>query len=408
MDGKPDLKVIFLVENVFSHRDYDRYGIDFFKHYQIDVQVWDLSPVLHPNYFDQQKNNVLQNIEIITVFHESSKVLKAISALPPKCVVISVVNFTLQSLFVYRALSKKNALLGLLSNNAVPPRYGNSGIAKSLTNKLHDRISLPRIFNAIFRRIPIKSLGGKPANFVIAGGTRSLDNGENKYALLLAPSTEVVWAHTMDYDVFRRCDDVDAADGEEIGIFIDQNFPFHPDRLWKKRLSFDIDIDEYFSTLRSFFTFIEKELGVRIVIAAHPKSDYGELPDYFGGRKVIRGNTAQLVSISRFVITHYSTAINFSILFEKPILLVTTREFAKTFRQGYIQTMSGLLKKHIILANDPKDKDFESEMLINQDAYQTYKEEYIKKNNSPNKLLWEIVTDYLRGHDGLQVEQLEN
>ncbi len=388
-------KVIFFVENVFTSRDYKRYGIELFQERGLVVEVWDLSPILHQKYFNQQKGSELEKFEIRRIFHTSHLILKAISELSENCVAISVVNLTPQSLSIYRALSKTGTILGLLSNNAVPPRHADHGVAKIIKNKLEDKISLRRIFNGIFRRLPVRVLGVKPADFVIAGGTRSLDNAMNKYAQLFSPSTETVWAHTMDFDTYLSSKETEPVETENIGVFIDQNFAFHPDRFWKKRLSFDIDIDEYFHALRKFFSYLEDALEIRVVIAAHPKSNYDTLPDYFGGREMIKGNTAQLVRKSQLIITHYSTAVNFSILFSKPVIFVTTRGLKGTFRQGYIRTMSRLLKKEIILADDPGLLNYEDELSVDQDAFLAYKEEYIKRCGSSEKYLWDIVIEYL-------------
>ena len=110
---------------------------------------------------------------------------------------------------------------------------------------------------------------------------------------------------------------------------------------------------------------------------------------------MIKGNTAQLVRKSQLIITHYSTAVNFSILFSKPVIFVTTRGLKGTFRQGYIRTMSRLLKKEIILADDPGLLNYEDELSVDQDAFLAYKVEYIKRCGSSEKYLWDIVIEYL-------------
>ena len=67
-----------------------------------------------------------------------------------------------------------------------------------------------------------------------------------------------------------------------------------------------------------FFDYIEHKFHVRIIIAAHPKSNYDAKSDYYQGRTIIKGDTARLVKDSSFVIASQSTAINLAILFNKP------------------------------------------------------------------------------------------
>lgn len=385
--------IIFWVETVFNQRDFERYGIKNIKCRNVSVEVWDLSAFLFPEYHRLNKHTIITGLSELKIFYSLNDILTAIDQLPDNIAIISVVNFTIQTWPVYRALSKSKATLGLLSNNAVPPQYNTGGFARNISNKLRGKISLSRIQRAIFRRTPIRFLDTNAADFVIAGGTRSLDNGINKYSQLINAESEILWAHTMDYDKYLS--DSKAQRESNTGVFIDQNFYFHPDRLRKKSLSFQIDIDEYFGYLNEFFLFLEKEMGIQIVIASHPKSNDEEMRKCFGSRKIVRGMTAELVKESLFVITHYSTAVNFAVLYKKPVLFITTTAFEQTFRHGYIKIMSSLLNNQIINIDNLSSLNVNEYLKVDRSAYEEYKLAYIKRNDSPLKNLWEIVVEYL-------------
>jgi hypothetical protein len=59
-------------------------------------------------------------------------------------------------------------------------------------------------------------------------------------------------------------------------------------------------------------------LDLTVVIAGHPCGHYEKRPDFFQGRKVIQGKTAELVKNAKLVILLESAAINFAILYKKP------------------------------------------------------------------------------------------
>lgn len=108
-------------------------------------------------------------------------------------------------------------------------------------------------------------------------------------------------------------------------VFCDQFFPEHPDFEYLGGIN---RIDEikikYRNELNSFFDYLEKKYSVRIVIAAHPKSNYKG--DEFGGRDIIRGKTMELVKNAEFSVVHGSMSISYSVLFNVPIILAMTDE----------------------------------------------------------------------------------
>ena len=66
--------------------------------------------------------------------------------------------------------------------------------------------------------------------------------------------------------------------------------------------------------MNSFFNMIENN-GLKVIIAAHPKSDYKINP--FEGREIYKYKTNELVKNSTFTMAHMSSSINFSVLHNK-------------------------------------------------------------------------------------------
>ncbi|MEK7783941.1 MAG: hypothetical protein AAB658_00780 [Chloroflexota bacterium] len=182
----------------------------------------------------------------------------------------------------------------------------------------------------------------------------------------------------------------------KMGVFLDEYLPFHPDYDRLKLTPFS-SAGAYYPGLRRFFGFLEREHGARIVIAAHPHSRYEDRPeDYFGGRPVVQGKTLELVRKAGFVIAHSSTALNFAVLFRKPVLFITTDSLQRSQRMARsIQAMAAWLGKTPVNVDAPLNQDWKKELAVDTEAYARYREAYIKTAGSPDKPVWQIFADHL-------------
>lgn len=111
-------------------------------------------------------------------------------------------------------------------------------------------------------------------------------------------------------------------------VFLDEFFPLHPDLLHFSR-NHRADPEAYYRTMNAFFDRYEKRTGLRVVIAAHPKSDYG--PAAFGGRETVKYRTVELVRDAEAVFLHSSASLTFALLFDKPLALLCTSGYRRTF-----------------------------------------------------------------------------
>lgn len=136
------------------------------------------------------------------------------------------------------------------------------------------------------------------------------------------------------------------------------------------------------------------------MIAAHPRSDYPGKPDCFEGRSIIQGKTASLIRDSSFVIAHSSTAINFAVLYQKPVLFITTDELQKKVSGMdiiglYIPAIAAELGKVPVNIDHISGFCWEREMAVDADAYHRYKNNYIKKEGTPEEPMWEIFYSFI-------------
>jgi hypothetical protein len=131
------------------------------------------------------------------------------------------------------------------------------------------------------------------------------------------------------------------------------------------------------------------------VIAAHPRSEYERHPDYFGGRAVIRGRTAELVRTSGFVVAHASTALNYAVMFERPVVFITTDQIDASPGLGrYISDLAARFgSPHVNLDRPPGT--WQTPQSIDRQAYTRYRAAYIKREGTPERPCWQIVADEL-------------
>lgn len=119
-------------------------------------------------------------------------------------------------------------------------------------------------------------------------------------------------------------------------VFLDQYLPFHPDfKIVNKET---LEPERYFALLNKYFDYLEVTYDLKVVIAAHPKSNYSK--ETFGGRKIVKYLTNELSRDCEFAIAHFSTAISFPIFYNKPIMFIYTDEFIKLYSTSYMKTVN--------------------------------------------------------------------
>lgn len=379
-----DRKVVYLIDHPMGQRDYDRFGIQVLLAHGLTVEAWDFSPFLNPKVFTGYQVPDPIRFDGIRIFKTNHEALKAIRRADQGTIFIMLIGYCSKSRAIYRSISQKGLCYGVVLANAVPPE----GV------KLNDRFkrllkSPGTLINSLFVRLPAGWFGIQPPNFILAGGTNSV------FAYpLLEPQCQIIWCHTLDYDLFLKAQENSEQIQPEYAVFLDEYWPFHADFL-AEGLPFPVTPEAYYPKLVNFFERVESDLGLEVVIAAHPRSNYESLPDYYRGRRVIRGKTIQLIRNAKLVLAHNSTSLNFANLYQKPVVFLDLVLGAKFL--GYIvEEMATAFGKKPISLTETLNIDWGKELIVDENAYLRYREAYIKKSGSPDKPFWHIVTDFLK------------
>jgi len=380
-------RIIFLLEGYFSQRDYQRFGIETLRENGFHVEVWDMTPVLYNRY---SRSYSIPDYHGLSIFDDRRQAYGRLSDLTNSDFVVNFVSYYFDNLWVYSALSKSSARYAVFCANALPVAEEFRFLRKKEVLKdLFSMKSTTLLLKRAYMRAPFQFLGIKPVSFVFAGGNKCM-----QYHYPISKDTEVLWIHTLDYDIYlkeknRNCTERD------IAVFIDEFMPFHHEYAMFK-LDPPIEAERYFTILDRFFESVEKRTGYEVVIAECPEADYEDAPDYFRGRKRFKGQTGSLVHESKLVLGHYSTALNFVNLFQKPIIFMSCSDFRKKAVEYHIQEMAKWFGKSPIFIDEVQDINWGLELKVSKEHYDDYRNSYIKTEHSQDLPFWQIVANRLK------------
>ena len=384
-------RIIFFIVSPFNLWDYQRFGIEILQQNDFKVEVWDITPILLPIFYNSYTPPDSFDYEGLTLFSKKNELYSKISVLKNSDFVINIIPYNFESLWIYRALSKSETDYAVFMANALPNMHSEKLKIIFCYKKFKKmfKASPKNILNHIFQRLPFYLFGVKSAKICLAGGEKCLVHYYPTDA-----NTEVLWAHTLDHDLYLKERNNPSIE-RPIAVFIDEYLPFHPDYI-VAGIKPCIAPERYYFLLNKFFKLIENQLGLEIIIAAHPRSNYENHPNYFEERKCIRGQSVKLIRESKLVLSHSSTAINFANLFYKPVIFLTSCELNRSYQGPFIKEMAKRFGKKPIFIDKDNDIDWEFELTVNKNHYNNYRSDYIKTKHSEDLPFWQIVANRLK------------
>jgi hypothetical protein len=231
-----------------------------------------------------------------------------------------------------------------------------------------------------------------PADYVIVSGEHA-----RRTAAARAPNARIIETHNFDYDAFLQLQArPPAVAARPYAVFLDQDIAFHPEYLFDNLKPY-VTPERYFPAVCASLRALGASLGLELRVAAHPRASYARRDvDYFEGIPVEYHKTAELIRGASVVVCHTSTAIQYAVLFEKPLVFITTDELAVTSLGSYAEKFAEILGKHAInIDRSAAPVDWTQEARVDHAAYDAYRNDYIKIDGSDAKPLWQIVIDHL-------------
>jgi hypothetical protein len=183
----------------------------------------------------------------------------------------------------------------------------------------------------------------------------------------------------------------------KIIVFIDENIPLHPDfKIFYGYVYTTEDVISYRSAMKRVFDSLESRYGMKVVIAAHPKSKYsgGE----FGERDIVYGKTCELILSSAMVLSHNSVADSYAILADKPIAYIYPNLFKRISNDSRNYKLLMEKAKQLGLNTYNIDED-PVDFIIPRKVEHNIRKNYIYSNltskESENKQSADIIANYL-------------
>ena len=387
------MKFIYLVKQPLVPRDFARFGLDLLLARGHDITILDLSELIHPENANEQsevERDPRLSLQVVRNIEELKGEMETLRASDLIFFLIESQGWSRATSPILKIVAKTETPYLILAPAFVPGLGIQSEKAGGWKSVQSGFLRLPKldILNSIIARLPRAWLGIPEAGYIVYNGRVSQrQNG------LAGITTIPIIAHTTDFDNYLRLMER-KTEPKNQAVFIDQFAPFHPEAKVLK-IEGAVEPEHYYKSLRSLFDRIENELGLKVVIAGHPRADYQPFGNVFGDRKIFYGDTADLVTKSRLVLAHFSTAIGFAVMFRKPIMLLTSRELYdyhhshKHIYEGFSQELGGPLHS----LDHPEAIDLSNPLALNNNLYDRYIENYIKTPGSPSKYMWDIVLD---------------
>ncbi|OIO68535.1 MAG: hypothetical protein COW19_01355 [Zetaproteobacteria bacterium CG12_big_fil_rev_8_21_14_0_65_55_1124] len=379
------VSIIILTEVPLSRRDYERFGIEILSRHFF-VRVLDCTAWINPSFWGENATIGYECPERlkITAWDELEGQLTRLSG---QYIVIDYLGDCSTALYVRQYLKKKRVLRVLVRCGLIPEpnslerirrasRQG-SFVMRGIRKVLRDGLSLIR------PKLPQADMA------VVAGEAALRDRRVQK--------AEHIWVHSFDFDVYLRCRGKGKETDVPYAVFLDSDLAFHADfELGGENPM--VTAERYYPAINHFFDRFELLTGLKVVIAAHPRSRYDLRPDLYGHRIPVLHKTCELVKDASLVMTTQSTAISLAVMCNKPILYLNTDEHENCDYIGYMYEAASALKSNIINIDHFSDAELNlvDLMEVSDDAYRYYMNTYIKHPGTPDAPIWEIFSAYIQ------------
>ena len=381
-------KVVFLLDQPFDARNFERFGIEQWRRRGWSIEVWDLTPLVHADVWRSflQSGRTARCFEGYHQITSADDLRRRLAADGRVDYYVDIAGDTLNGIRAKLHLAWTGAVRIVLAVGSLP--VAGSEVKEGRLRRAWKAFQggPSRVASAMYGRA-VAWLA--PPGLVVVSGTNSLR------MMARWANREIVKAHNLDYDLYLQfCAEGQGADAG--AVFLDQDFCFHPDYAYDSIPAWATP-DRYFATTRSGLETIARALNCHARVAAHPRSTYErDHGDVFGQIPIDRGQTAALIRDCSVVVCHSSAAIQLAVLFEKPVIFVTTDELAASPGGPSIEKFASELGKRVInLDADLSNIDWRSELTIDRERYDAYRRRHVKLDESPDRLLWEIIMDHI-------------
>jgi len=402
-------RIIFVTNYPIDKRDAKRFGFEILHNSGFEITVWDVSEFF---YYDIESINIDYNeSEYVLVKKLSSleEVKLEIEKIEEQDVlIIAGTTISIRSIRTFRL----NKLLSNSKGHYTAITWGDHPIHVNRDEMVKPAAFLKRFLqfmSRIFRKNYLASVVWRELN------KSPLINWAIRVVNLIQP-LEMVWLatreeriprisidkntiirfiHNLDYDNFFEMNNAGNYSSNQFSpvVILDSMGPLARDFLVEAKES-EIDLSTYSKMMNNFINKFQLETRKKIIVAAHPRSDLETSRKLYGEVEVFFHKTSELVSRSSAVISiDGSTAISFAVMWRKPLIILNSSLFDSQSKE-FNRLFSCLLAATEI----DLDSDYSIPKIleIDNNLYEKYEHNYIKKPGTPNNLFWKVVVEDIK------------
>jgi hypothetical protein len=387
----PMKKIIYLLDQPLDSRNLERFGIARWNARGWLVEVWDLTPLIQPQVWQDfcLAGGMLERNEYYFQIDSKADLDVRVKCLRSEDYLIDLSGDSMSLVLLKGRVAKAGTVRVVCATGTIP----SPPPTRSKWSKLKNISSLGQLLVAVSNRLAARLAAANPPGLYVVSGSLSVPSG--------IPEGQIVRAHNLDYDRYLELRTLVSTRSAPFAVFIDQDYCDHYEYITQgsKRV---VTADQYYPSICNGLRRIGKALNVRLHVAAHPRRkgqplQFEDIPLSFGG-------TAELIRDCSVVVGHDSTAVQMAVLFQKPVIFVTTNQINRTYFDGSFKKeslahfASELGKAVINLDEDLDQIDWRKELVVNQEKYTGYREKYIKMSGTPDRCSWDIVIDVIDAH----------
>lgn len=313
--------IVFVIDIPVNDSLITYYRMDVLKNGGFGIRIIDISPVVNKNADFCVKRKVPDDISTI-VCYTYADIKAEICAIPGHSIVFISFGNEYKHCFVLQRLAKTELHFGSMALNSI---YEGKTIKKN--RKSFPLLSISRIVDYLYRRIPLSVLGIRPRDFFITNSEGEIENHKQN---LCGDRTKFLVVNSNAYDEALKGIKKERIITKPYCVWLDTYSPYHPDLT---NLKIELDADNYYKPLRELFHWIETTYGLAVIVAAHPKAEYELHEDAYPGFHIIKNCTGLLVRDAEFVLTAISTSFMYALVYMKPMIFINQDEVMKKLPQ---------------------------------------------------------------------------
>jgi hypothetical protein len=382
--------IAILLGAPFTRQNFERTGVPYLNQY-FDVVVFDLTPWVRVGYHKlQYKRHEYPHVRKIG---SAVELEEAIAQFKP----IYAIDFVdTKARVIQKILKSYGTKLVTQRTGSFPPPHRE----RRFLDYAHALFKSP---NAFFRKAldkiyhTMNSRFAQAPDVALLAGKATLDDDTCR-------AKEVLWIASSDYYSFKRVQSKSASDSascvraRQQFLFIDDCIAMSSDY---KLLGIPLPLEakKYFALLRDSFDRLERLTGGQVIVAAHPNGREIEgYATFFGERPVHFDLTAELCAISSVVLSHISTAIGFALLWEKPVVILTSRDIDASHHGPTCREWSRQIECPLLFM-ESDDNTYEKVLkkgnTIALEAYKRYIDSFIRSSDATESAPWQAFSEFV-------------